>query len=58
VVIELGTERFRARASIPDEPERTRLYDQQARAMSFFETYRRRVTERQIPVVVFERVDG
>lgn len=54
VTIELGSERFRARASIAEEPERTRLFDRQARQMSFFDGYRRRVTARQIPVVVFE----
>jgi deazaflavin-dependent oxidoreductase (nitroreductase family) len=54
VTIELGAETFRARASTADEPERTRLFDQQARLMSFFDGYRRRVQARQIPVVIFE----
>src|SRR5215218_6340352 len=30
VTIELGTEKFQARATVAEEPERTRLYDQQA----------------------------
>jgi deazaflavin-dependent oxidoreductase (nitroreductase family) len=54
VTIELGAERFPAHATTADEPERTRLFDQQASVMSFFDGYRKRVTTRQIPVVVFE----
>lgn len=57
VEIEDGAESFRARATIAREPERTRLYDQQAKQMSFFESYRRRVKAREIPVVIFERID-
>ncbi len=56
VTIEVGTERFRARARTAEEPERTRLFDAQVRQMPFFEGYRRRVTDREIPVVVFERL--
>jgi deazaflavin-dependent oxidoreductase (nitroreductase family) len=56
VTIELGTETFRARAVPAEEPERTRLFDQQAAQMPFFDSYRKRVTARDIPVVVFERV--
>jgi deazaflavin-dependent oxidoreductase (nitroreductase family) len=54
VTIELGSETLRARATTADEPERTRLFDEQAARMSFFDGYRRRVKTRQIPVVVFE----
>ena len=57
VQIEDGTDTYRARATIAEEPERTRLYDRQAKQMTFFESYRRRVKAREIPVVVFERVD-
>jgi deazaflavin-dependent oxidoreductase (nitroreductase family) len=56
VQIECDGETFQARATAAEEPERTRLYDQQAAAMPFFDTYRRRVTTRTIPVVVLERV--
>src|SRR5205814_2252101 len=35
VTIERGTETYRARATTATEPERTRLYDQQAAAMPF-----------------------
>ncbi len=57
VTIELGGETFRARASTAEEPERTRLFDQQAAVMAFFDGYRQQVAARQIPVVVFERLD-
>ena len=56
VTIELGGETFRARATTAEEPERTRLFDQQAAQMPFFDSYRQRVTAREIPVVVFERL--
>jgi deazaflavin-dependent oxidoreductase (nitroreductase family) len=56
VTIERATEKFRARAYTATEPERTRLYDQQAAEMPFFGTYRRQVRTREIPVVVFERL--
>jgi deazaflavin-dependent oxidoreductase (nitroreductase family) len=57
VTIEHGSETFRARASTVPEPERSRLYDAQARLMPFFNSYRRSVTSREIPVVAFERLD-
>ncbi len=57
VQIEDGADTFRARATTATEPERTRLYDQQAREMSFFDGYRKRVKTREIPVVIFERID-
>lgn len=57
VTIEHDGETFEARASTAEEPERTRLFDRQAAVMSFFDGYRRRVTAREIPVVVFERID-
>ena len=56
VTIELDGETFRARATTAREPERTRLFDQQAAQMPFFDGYRQRVTAREIPVVVFERL--
>jgi deazaflavin-dependent oxidoreductase (nitroreductase family) len=56
ITIELGGETFRARAIPAEEPERTRLFDQQAAQMPFFDSYRKRVTARQIPVIVFERI--
>jgi deazaflavin-dependent oxidoreductase (nitroreductase family) len=55
VTVELGAETFAARASVPEGEERQRLYDQQAAQMPNFAEYQRN-TERQIPVVVLERV--
>lgn len=57
VTVELPGETFLARARVASEPERTRLYDAHARAMPFFDGYRRRVKAREIPVVVLERID-
>ena len=57
VTVEVGTEKYRARARTAEEPERTRLFDQQAALMPFFDGYRKQVTAREIPVVVFERLD-
>lgn len=57
VIVEHGDERFAARAIVTQEPERTRLFDRHVVAMPFFAGYRRRVRSREIPVVVFERVD-
>ena len=56
VEIEHDGEKFRARAHAVEEPERTRLFDRHAKAMPFFDGYRRRVKSREIPVVAFERV--
>jgi len=57
VTVEVGAERYRARARTAQEPERTRLFDQQATLMPFFDAYRKQVTAREIPVVVLERLD-
>jgi deazaflavin-dependent oxidoreductase (nitroreductase family) len=58
VQIEDGIDTYRARATVAQEPERTRLYDQQVKQMSFFDSYRKRVKSREIPVVLFERIDS
>jgi deazaflavin-dependent oxidoreductase (nitroreductase family) len=55
VTVEVGTEQFQAQATIPAEPERTRLYDQMAEARPGFAEYQRKTT-RVIPVVVLTRV--
>ncbi|MBF6591301.1 MAG: nitroreductase family deazaflavin-dependent oxidoreductase [Ktedonobacterales bacterium] len=55
VTVELGSERFQARAVVPAGQERERLFNQMAERMPFFAAYQRKVT-RQIPVVVLERV--
>lgn len=54
VVIELGEERFPARARVAEEPERSRLFDERIAAMPRFGDYVRQ-TDRVIPVVVVER---
>jgi deazaflavin-dependent oxidoreductase (nitroreductase family) len=55
VTIEVGPERFAAKATVPDGAERERLYDAQAKLMPGFAEYQRKTT-RQIPVVVLERI--
>jgi deazaflavin-dependent oxidoreductase (nitroreductase family) len=56
VTVELGTERFQARATpVADEAEYERLYTQHAAEMPGFAEYRRKTT-RQIPVIVLERL--
>jgi deazaflavin-dependent oxidoreductase (nitroreductase family) len=52
--IELGAEKFAVRARVAAGEERERLFDAQAALMPFFAEYQQQ-TERQIPVVIFER---
>lgn len=56
VTVELGGERFSARASVAGEPDRTRLFDERIAAMPRFGDYKTK-TDREIPVVVIERQD-
>jgi len=55
VNVEVGTEKFQAKATIVEEPERTRLYDQMAAVMPGFAEYRQKTT-RVIPVIVLTPV--
>ena len=55
VSVEVGTEKFQARASVAEEPERTRLYDKMVEVMPGFGDYRLKTT-RVIPVVVLTPV--
>ncbi len=55
VTVEVGTQTFRVRAAVTQEPERTRLYDKMVEIFPFFDEYRHRTT-RQIPVFVLTRV--
>jgi deazaflavin-dependent oxidoreductase (nitroreductase family) len=55
VTVELGAERFKARAAVTSGAERQRLFDNQARQMAVFNDYQKKTT-RQIPVVVLNRV--
>src|SRR5215212_5373667 len=54
VTVEVGTEKFPARAEIAAEPERTRLFDAQAEIMPGFREYQNNTT-RVIPVVTITR---
>jgi deazaflavin-dependent oxidoreductase (nitroreductase family) len=54
VSVEVGTEKFDARASVAEEPERTRLYNKMVEMMPGFDDYRRKTT-RVIPVIVLTR---
>jgi deazaflavin-dependent oxidoreductase (nitroreductase family) len=53
--VEIGGERFQAKATFPSGAECERLFNQQASQMPIFNEYRKKTT-RQIPVVVLERV--
>ena len=53
--LEIGGERFQAKATFPGGTERERLFNQQASQMPIFNEYKKK-TARQIPVVVLERV--
>ncbi len=53
--IELGKEKFQAKATITKDPERQRLFDAQAKVMPNFNEYQK-ATTRQIPVIVLERM--
>lgn len=55
VVVEVGGERFRARAHVMPEPDRRRLYDRHAAENPTFRTYEQKTT-RRIPVVALERL--
>ena len=55
VTVEIGTDRFAARARVAEGPERDRLYDAQAALMPNFKEYADKTT-RRIPVVVLDRV--
>lgn len=54
VTVEVGTEKFGAKARVANGEERERLYAQQAAAMPAFNEYAQKTT-RVIPVVVLER---
>jgi deazaflavin-dependent oxidoreductase (nitroreductase family) len=54
VTIEVGAEKYEAVATVEEEPERTRLYDQMAAQYPGFEEYRQK-TARIIPVITLKR---
>ena len=55
VTVEVGTDKFQARATVVEEPERTRLYNKMVEMMPGFDEYRRKTT-RVIPVIVLTPV--
>lgn len=54
VEVEIGTQRFKARAEILEDPERSNLYQQAASAMPAFSDYQRKTT-RTIPVIALHQ---
>lgn len=55
VTVEVGPEKFRARATVADDSERRGLYDKHAARMPAFAAYEKKTT-RKIPVIVLERI--
>jgi deazaflavin-dependent oxidoreductase (nitroreductase family) len=55
-VVEVGSERFRVKATVTSGEERQRLFDRQATQMPIFVEYQQK-TSRQIPVLVLTRLD-
>ncbi len=57
VTVELGSETFRARATVVEGAERDRLYAQHARVLGFSISDYRQKTARHIPVIILTRMD-
>lgn len=55
ITVEVGTERYQARAVVVADTERERLFAQMVAMMPGFAAYQQKTT-RQIPVVVLERL--
>lgn len=56
VEVQVATEKFRARARTAVGEERTRLWQQQQALAPIFDGYQENAGEREIPVVVLERI--
>ena len=56
VSVEVGAEQFQVKATVAEEPERTRLYNKMIEMMPSFAEYREKTT-RTIPVIVLTRVN-
>lgn len=56
VTVEVGTETFQARTEVTHGDERRRLLDAHIQAIPIFARYET-MTERELPVVVLERID-
>jgi deazaflavin-dependent oxidoreductase (nitroreductase family) len=57
VTVEVGGQKFKARAHVPDGEEYERLYQHHATTNPQFLEYRQK-TSRKIPVIVLERLDS
>jgi deazaflavin-dependent oxidoreductase (nitroreductase family) len=55
-IVEVGSERFRVRATVTTGEERQRLFNRQAEQMPAFAEYQKKTT-RQIPVIALTRID-
>jgi len=55
ITVEVGAEKFRAKATVATGQERQRLFEQMAKQMPFFADYQKK-TARQIPVLMLNRV--
>jgi deazaflavin-dependent oxidoreductase (nitroreductase family) len=56
VTVEVGSERFQAKATVATGEERQRLYNRQAEQIPAFAEYQKKTT-RQIPVIVLTRMN-
>jgi deazaflavin-dependent oxidoreductase (nitroreductase family) len=54
VEVEVGKERFKARAEVVNEPERSKLYEKMTKAMPVFAEYQKKTT-RKIPVIALKK---
>ena len=54
VTVEVGKEKFTARAEVVSEPDRTKLYQKMASIMPTFSEYEKKTT-RKIPVIALRR---
>ena len=52
VRVEVGTEQSQAQATVAQEPERTKLFEQMAAGIPAFATYKQKAAPRIIPVVI------
>ena len=57
VTVEVGTQRFQARARVAEGEEHERLFNAQAAQMPYFAGYQKKTT-RQIPVIILEKISG
>jgi deazaflavin-dependent oxidoreductase (nitroreductase family) len=55
VTVEVGDQKFTARAEVVPEPERTKLYQKMASIMPTFSEYEKKTT-RKIPVIALKKV--